>query len=120
MLLSSFFHDATFKFSNLLPGSQESCELLELPQLMRSVNTAVLQREALRKHRDDVSGDSQQLRLLLQQQLDGMTLSEDALYGSHPLLAVSPAPTTTTAGPLLDTRGQYTVIEAVHAARHAL
>lgn len=90
---------------------------------MRRYNTAVLQREALRKHRDDVGSDSQQLRLLLQQQLDGLTLSEDALFGSRPLLAVSPAPiatATAAAGPLLDTRGQYTVIEAVHAARHAL
>lgn len=87
---------------------------------MRRFNTAVLQREALRTHQDDVSGDSLQLRLLLQQQLDGLTLSQEALFGSRPLLAVSPAPTTTVAGPLLDTRGQYTVIEAVHAARHAL
>lgn len=88
---------------------------------MRRVNTAVLQREALRKHREDVSSDSLQLRQMLQQQLDGLTLSQEALFGSQPLLAVSPAPITRApAGPQLDTRGQYTVIEAVHAARHAL
>lgn len=84
---------------------------------MRSINTAVLHREALRRHKDDMSRENQQLRLLLHQHLDAMTLSEDALYGSHPLLAVSPAPTT--AAPLDNSR-HYTVIEAVHAAKHSL
>lgn len=84
---------------------------------MRSLNTAVLHREALRRHREDTSRDNQRLRFLLQKHLDGLTLSEDALRGRQALLAVVPAPTTAVP---LDTRGQYTVIEAVHAARHAL
>lgn len=83
---------------------------------MRSINAAVLQREALKKHKGDMSRENQRLRLLLRQRLDAMTVSVDAFRGQHALLAVYPAPTT--AVPPHTTR-RHDVIEAVPAAKHS-
>uniref|UniRef100_A0A671UXT2 Uncharacterized protein n=1 Tax=Sparus aurata TaxID=8175 RepID=A0A671UXT2_SPAAU len=89
----------------------------ELQQVTRSINSAVLQREALKKHKHDLTRENQQLRLLLRQHLDGITVSDSALDGPRALLAVSPAPTTTTP---LDNKRRHTVIEGVHAVKHSL
>lgn len=96
---------------------QDVREFPELQQLMRSISAAVLQREALKKHKDDMSQENQQLRLLLGQHLDAMTVSDDTFNGHHAPLAVNPAPTAT-APPVTNRR--HTVIEAVHVAKHFL
>lgn len=90
---------------------------MSVQEVMWSINAAVLQREALKKHKDDVSRENQQLRLLLRQHLDAMTVSDDAFNGRHVLLAVYPAPT---AAAPPDTSRRHTVIEAVHVAKHSL
>lgn len=84
---------------------------------MRSINSAVLQRAALKKHKDAMSRENQQLRLLLGQHLDAMTVNDDTFNGHHVPLAVNPAPTDT-APP--ETNRRHTVIEAVHVAKHFL
>ncbi|KAM8736727.1 dynein regulatory complex subunit 2 isoform 1-T4 [Acanthopagrus schlegelii] len=89
----------------------------ELQQVTRSINSAVLQREALKKHKHDLTRENQQLRLLLRQHLDNITVSDSALDGPRALLAVSQAPTTTTP---LDNKRRHTVIEGVHAVKHSL
>ncbi|XP_078133613.1 dynein regulatory complex subunit 2-like [Sander vitreus] len=92
-------------------------EMWELQLVTRSINGAVLQRAALRKQREDLSRENQQLRGLLRQHLDAMTVSGPDASGHHALLAVCQAPTTTVP-PNADRR--HTVIEAVHAVKHAL
>ncbi|XP_070777165.1 dynein regulatory complex subunit 2 [Enoplosus armatus] len=100
------------------PETQEPAqELPELQQVTWSINVAVLQREALKKQRDDLGRENQQLRLLLRQHLDAMTVSGDALDGRHALLGVYRAPTT--AAPP-DANRCHTVIEAVHVVKHSL
>ncbi|XP_054469574.1 dynein regulatory complex subunit 2 [Anoplopoma fimbria] len=97
-------------------------EMSALQQLTRRINTSVLQREALRRRRDDLNRDNRQLRLLLRQHLDAMTVSDQDLGGCHALLTVQRAPTTaapTAAAPPLAGR-RHTVIEAVHAVKHSL
>ncbi|XP_073340412.1 dynein regulatory complex subunit 2 [Pagrus major] len=89
----------------------------ELQRVTRSINSAVLQREALKKHKQDLTRENQQLRLLLRQHLDGMTVSDGTLDGPNALLAVTQAPTTTAP---LDTNRRHTVIEGVHAVKHSL
>lgn len=89
----------------------------ELQQVMWSINAAVLQREALKNQKDGLSRENQQLRLLLRQHLDAMTVNHHTLDGRHALLTVYQAPTTT-APPDSDRR--HTVIEAVHAVKHSL
>ncbi|KAM6917358.1 dynein regulatory complex subunit 2 [Lycodopsis pacificus] len=87
-------------------------EMSALQQPMGKINTSVLQRQALRKRRDDLNRDNRQLRLLLRQRQDAMTVG-----GRHALLTVHRAPTSA-AAPHADRR--YNVIEGVHAAKHAL
>nr|XP_046269293.1 dynein regulatory complex subunit 2 isoform X1 [Scatophagus argus] len=95
--------------------AKEVREFLELQQLTRRVNAAVLQRAALRGRKDDVSRENRQLRLLLHQHLDAMTVSDGTFDGRHALLAVFPAPK---APP--DANRRHAVIEAVHAVKHSL
>ncbi|XP_031733263.1 dynein regulatory complex subunit 2 [Anarrhichthys ocellatus] len=92
-------------------------EMSALQQLMGKINTSVLQTEALRKRTDDLNRDNRQLRLLLRQRQDGMTVGDQDVGGRHALLTVHLAPTTA-APPHADRR--YNVIEGVHAAKHAL
>ncbi|KAF1375253.1 hypothetical protein PFLUV_G00237660 [Perca fluviatilis] len=92
-------------------------DMRELRQVTRRINGAVLQRAALKKQREDLSRENQQLRDLLRQHLDAMTISDADAGGHHALLAVCQAPTTT-APPNADRR--HTVIEAAHAVKHAL
>ncbi|KAM6968595.1 dynein regulatory complex subunit 2 [Tautogolabrus adspersus] len=100
------------------PDSEGPAEVFpELRHVTRRLNSAVLQREALRRHREVLSAENQQLRLLLRQHLDGMTVSEQHMDQRHALLTVYPAPTAT-APP--DTSRRHTVIEAVHAIKHSL
>ncbi len=96
---------------------QDDGELLQTQQERRSISSALLQREALKKHKDDVSRENQQLRLLLRRHLDAMTVSGDAFNGRHALLTVLQAPTAT-APP--DPRKRHTVIEGVYAVKHSL
>lgn len=92
-------------------------EILELQQVMQSINDAMLRREALKKHKGDLVRENQQLRLLLRQRLDAMTVSDDAFDGPRALLAVCQAPTTTNQP---ETSRYHTVVEAVHTAKHYL
>uniref|UniRef100_A0A3Q1EI45 Dynein regulatory complex subunit 2 n=1 Tax=Acanthochromis polyacanthus TaxID=80966 RepID=A0A3Q1EI45_9TELE len=91
-------------------AAEEVGEFLDLQQLMQRLNAAVLQREILRKHGDDLRRENEQLEALLFQQ-------DDAIDGRHALLAVSQAPTTTVPS---TTGRRHTVIEAVHVVRHSL
>ncbi|KAK1893514.1 Dynein regulatory complex subunit 2 [Dissostichus eleginoides] len=99
-------------------------EMSALCHVTLSMNTSLLQREALRRNRDALMGENQQLRVLLRQHLDAMTLTDHDLEEAHPLLSVYRAPTTSThpenhrKHP--DNERKHTVIEAVHAAKHAL
>ncbi|TDG98532.1 hypothetical protein EPR50_G00201180 [Perca flavescens] len=92
-------------------------DMWELQQVTRLINGAVLQRADLKKQREDLSRENQQLRDLLRQHLDAMTVSGADAGEHHALLAVCRAPTTT-AQPNADRR--HTVIEAAHAVKHAL
>ncbi|XP_040026096.2 dynein regulatory complex subunit 2 [Gasterosteus aculeatus] len=80
---------------------------------------SVLKLGALRTQRDALTRDNLQLKLLLQECLDAMTVS-DRDPGGHALLAVGGAPTTAVppeAGRRLADR-RHTVIEGAHVARH--
>lgn len=96
---------------------QDAAELLKTPQERRSISSALLQRAALKKHKEDVSRENQQLRLLLRQHLDAMTVSGDAFNGRHALLTVLQAPTAKTPH---EAGRRHTVIEGVYAVKHSL
>ncbi|KAM7403783.1 hypothetical protein PAMA_004289 [Pampus argenteus] len=96
--------------------AKETSTFPELQQVMQRCNVALLQRQALKKNREYLSRENQQLRLQLRQHLDAMTISDNALDGCHALLNVYRAPTTTVP---TDTDRRHTVIEAVHV-KHSL
>ncbi|XP_070698408.1 dynein regulatory complex subunit 2 [Pempheris klunzingeri] len=97
----------------------ERSEFQELQQLTWRVNTATLQREAVRKHKDDLRRENRQLRLLLRQHLFAMTLSDVTADGRHALLTVDRAPITT-AAVTPDAGRRHTVVEAVHVLKDVL
>ncbi|KAK5886948.1 hypothetical protein CesoFtcFv8_017927 [Champsocephalus esox] len=82
-----------------------------------SMNSSLLQRAALRRNRDALMAENQQLRVLLRQHLDAMTLIDHDLDEAHPLLSVCRTPTTSKHP---DNERKYNVVEGVHAAKHAL
>nr|XP_020441991.1 coiled-coil domain-containing protein 65 [Monopterus albus]XP_020441992.1 coiled-coil domain-containing protein 65 [Monopterus albus]XP_020441993.1 coiled-coil domain-containing protein 65 [Monopterus albus]XP_020441994.1 coiled-coil domain-containing protein 65 [Monopterus albus] len=96
---------------------KETPEFPELQQVMRHINTALLHREALKRHRGDLSRENQQLRLLLRQHLDAMTVSNSDLDTHHALLTVYQAPIRMAP---LDADRHHTIIEAVHVIQHSL
>lgn len=85
---------------------QDVCRFPELQQLRRSCSSAVLQREALRKHSKELRRENEQLQLLLRQHDH---------HAHLPLLHVARAPTTTSTTPAARGRSPVTVIEAAHA-----
>ncbi|KAM8913949.1 dynein regulatory complex subunit 2 [Spinachia spinachia] len=92
-------------------GPDEETSALQAVTLR--TNVSVLKLEALRTKRDALTRDNLQLKLLLQQRLDAMTVS-DRDVGGPALLAVGGAPT---ASVLPEAGRRHNVIEAAHAAR---
>ncbi|XP_026038677.1 dynein regulatory complex subunit 2-like [Astatotilapia calliptera] len=86
--------------------AKDVCRFPELQQLRRSCSSAVLQREALRKHSKDLRRENEQLQLLLRQHDH---------HAHLPPLHVARAPTTTSTTPAARGRSHVTVIEAAHA-----
>ncbi|XP_068456207.1 dynein regulatory complex subunit 2 [Clinocottus analis] len=97
-----------------------------LQQVRKRMNASVLRQEALRRRRDALREDNRQLKLLLRQRLDAMTLSDRDLGARHALLTVHRAPTAghaagpTAAGPTAAGPVRHNVIEAAHAVKHSL
>ncbi|XP_038584090.1 dynein regulatory complex subunit 2 isoform X2 [Micropterus salmoides] len=117
-VLSSVFPADDVRQERAGPETEEPAkEIPELQQVTWCINAAVLQREALKKQKADLSRENQQLRLLLRQHLDAMTVSGDTLDGRHNLLTVHQAPAA--AAPPDPTR-RHNVIEAVHVVKHSL
>lgn len=92
--------------AHLSIGLQDVCRFPELQQLRRSCSSAVLQREALRKHSKDLRRENEQLQLLLRQHDH---------HAHLPPLHVARALTTTSTTPAARGRSHVTVIEAAHA-----
>ncbi|XP_047463538.1 dynein regulatory complex subunit 2 [Mugil cephalus] len=95
----------------------KASDFMELQQLLRRLNAAVQQREALRRHGLSLSRENQQLQVLLRRH-------QDALDGGHAVsvsVAVTRAPTTATAGAAPPAAARrHAVIEAAHAVKHSL
>ncbi|KAL3970473.1 hypothetical protein ACER0C_025992 [Sarotherodon galilaeus] len=86
--------------------AKDICRFLELQQLRQSCSSAVLRREALRKHSKELRRENEQLQLLLHQHEH---------HAHSPPLHVARAPTATSTTPAARGRSRVTVIEAAHA-----
>ncbi|XP_029982911.1 dynein regulatory complex subunit 2 [Sphaeramia orbicularis] len=96
---------------------EEEEGLPELRRLIGRYNSSLQLRAAARKRREELLRENQQLKVLLQQHLDSLTVSERTVAGRHALLTVNPAPVTMTTSPP-EPRLRHTVVEAVHASRY--
>ncbi|XP_034432423.1 dynein regulatory complex subunit 2-like isoform X2 [Hippoglossus hippoglossus] len=98
-------------------AAEDTCEFADLWRLTRLISAALLHRAVLKKRRDDLSRENRQLKVLLRQHLEAMTLGDHSLGERHALLTVTQAPTTTVPS---DANRRHTVIEAAHAVRQTL
>nr|XP_057946149.1 dynein regulatory complex subunit 2-like [Doryrhamphus excisus] len=89
----------------------------EVRRLTRRLGGALLRRDALAKHHEELRRDNRNLRHLVRRHLDAIKLSGSTLDGSHTLLTVSAVPTT--ANPALGAK-RHTVIEVVHTTESLL
>ncbi|XP_008313153.1 dynein regulatory complex subunit 2-like [Cynoglossus semilaevis] len=97
--------------------AEETSAFPELHHLTRNINVAVLHCDAAKRDREHLRRENVQLRLLLRQRLDAMTVSDHALDGGPGLLSIHQAPTMRTPQ---STGQRQTVIEAVHAIKNSL
>ena len=96
----------------------------DLGRFWQRYNKVVLERACLEQEKVGLSQENQQLRLLLRQYLEGISVSDEILRHQNPLLMVS-RQTLTTATQPLGSRGnqplkRHTVIEAAHVVQHTL
>ncbi|KAM6981394.1 dynein regulatory complex subunit 2 [Aplochiton taeniatus] len=91
----------------------------DLERFWQRYNKVLLERLCLEREKGVLTQENQQLRVLLRQYLDGISVSDEVLRHRNPLLMVSQptlsAPVTTDGQ-----RKRYTVIEAAHVVQRTL
>ncbi|KAL0978364.1 hypothetical protein UPYG_G00169520 [Umbra pygmaea] len=105
------------------PPSEELAQAMldyaVLDRFWQRYNKVLLERLCLEQERGAVTQENQQLRVLLRQYLDGISVSDEILRRHNPLLIVSRP--TLGIPPTADTqRNHCTVIEAAHIVQHTL
>ncbi|MEQ2193059.1 hypothetical protein XENOCAPTIV_022833 [Xenoophorus captivus] len=90
--------------------TKEVCESAELQELQKHLNSALLHREALRNHNEDLRQENQQLQVLV----DRLDDSLEGHLAPLPVLQVQ----ITSVPPAADRR--HTVIEAAHIVKYCL
>ncbi|KAL2091084.1 hypothetical protein ACEWY4_013347 [Coilia grayii] len=93
----------------------------DLGRFWQRYNKVSLERACLEQERAGLAQENQQLRLLLQQYLEGISVSDQILRQQNPLLIVS-AQTLASATPPADSQPikRHTVIEAAHVVQRTL
>ncbi|MED6288957.1 hypothetical protein CHARACLAT_031528 [Characodon lateralis] len=91
-------------------AEQEVCESAEMQELQKHLNSALLHREALRNHIEDLRQENQQLQVLV----DRLDDSLEGHLAPLPVLQVQ----ITSVPPAADRR--HTVIEAAHIVKYCL
>jgi hypothetical protein len=108
--------------------SEELAKLLHeysgLENFWKRYNKVLVDRLALEKERQALVGENQQLKALLKQYLDGISVNDDILSQSNPLMVVNQrtnAPLTVPVGDhRVKRKAATTVVEAAHVVKHIL
>ncbi|XP_072540745.1 dynein regulatory complex subunit 2 [Salminus brasiliensis] len=106
------------------PPSEELAQAMldynVLEKFWQRYNKVLLDRLCLEREKAVLGRENQQLRILLKQYLDGISVSDEILHQQNPLLMVSrPSPQATPTSET-QTHKRYTVIEAAHVVQHTL
>nr|XP_046198294.1 dynein regulatory complex subunit 2 [Oncorhynchus gorbuscha]XP_046198295.1 dynein regulatory complex subunit 2 [Oncorhynchus gorbuscha]XP_046198296.1 dynein regulatory complex subunit 2 [Oncorhynchus gorbuscha]XP_046198298.1 dynein regulatory complex subunit 2 [Oncorhynchus gorbuscha]XP_046198299.1 dynein regulatory complex subunit 2 [Oncorhynchus gorbuscha] len=99
--------------------AQAMLDYLVLERFWQRYNKVLLERLCLERERGALTQENQQLRILLRQYLDGISVSDEILRHRNPLLMVSRP--TLGVQPTADAqRKRHTVIEAAHVVQRTL
>ncbi|XP_076870282.1 dynein regulatory complex subunit 2 [Brachyhypopomus gauderio] len=91
-----------------------------LERFWQRYNKVLLERLCLEQEKAALGRENQQLRILLKQYLDGISVSDEILRQRNPLLIVSRQSLQTSTGSDAQTLKRHTVIEAAHVVEHTL
>ncbi|KPP68532.1 hypothetical protein Z043_112785 [Scleropages formosus] len=99
--------------------AQAMLDYTGLERFWQRYNKALLERVCLEREQEALRQENKQLRLLLRQYLDGITVSDGILHTRNPLLMVS-RPALTSPANTEAHRKWPTVIEAAHVVQYTL
>ena len=91
-----------------------------LEKFWQRYNKVLLERLCLEREKAVLGRENQQLRVLLKQYLDGISVSDEVLSQRNPLLMVSRQSLQATPTSEAQTQKRHTVIEAAHVVQHTL
>ncbi|XP_066518970.1 dynein regulatory complex subunit 2 [Hoplias malabaricus] len=100
--------------------AQAMLDYTALEKFWQRYNKVLLESLCLEQEKRVLSQENQQLRVLLKQYLDGISVSDEILRHRNPLLLVSRPTLQTTPTSEAQTQKRYTVIEAAHVVQHTL
>jgi len=99
-------------------------EYSPLENFWKRMNKVLLEKLALDKEMQTLQDENQQLRSVLKQYLDGISVNDEILSQTNPLFVVNNRTNVSMAVPVVDprvrSRPRQTVVEAAHVVKHAI
>ncbi|XP_065055423.1 dynein regulatory complex subunit 2-like [Rhopilema esculentum] len=99
-------------------------EYRPLENFWKRMNKVLLDKMALDKEMQTLQNENQQLRSVLKQYLDGISVNDEILSQTNPLFVVNNRSNVSMAVPVMDPRVRskptQTVVEAAHVVKHAI
>lgn len=92
----------------------------DLEKFWQRHNKVLLERLCLEREKKVLGWENQQLRILLKQYLDGISVSDEILQQQNPLLMLSCPSLQASPASETPTHTHKTVIEAAHVVQHTL
>ncbi|XP_059149144.1 dynein regulatory complex subunit 2-like isoform X2 [Physella acuta] len=106
------------------PMAQVMHEYSSMENFWKRYNKVLLDKLAMDKEKQTLMHENQQLRMLLKQYLDGISVNDEILSQVNPLFVVNNKTNVKLNVPVMDSRVRrpvpQTVIEAAHAVKHIL
>ncbi|XP_022530601.2 dynein regulatory complex subunit 2 [Astyanax mexicanus] len=106
------------------PPSEELAQAMldntALEKFWQRYNKVLLEHLCLKREKAVLGRQNQQLRALLKQYMDGISVSDEILHQQNPLLMVSRPSPQSSFNSEAQTHKRYTVIEAAHVVQHQL
>lgn len=92
----------------------------DLEKFWQHFNKVLLERLCLEREKTVLGLENQQLRILLKQYLDGISVSDEILQQQNPLLILSCPSLQASPASETQTQARRTVIEAAHVVQYTL
>lgn len=105
------------------PLAEVMSEYTSLENFWKRYNKVFLDKLALEKEKKTLLEENQKLRILLKQYLDGISVNDEVLQQTNPLLVVNQRTNALLPVPVSDPRVKrpaHCIVEAVHVVKHTL